>query len=359
MFLFVVAVLFGLVALGLIVKGNVQGPETEASYRRRDRWSYRSQGDPPEKEYHNIPLRLIGLGVAALAGLLFLWSAAFSTDSGEATLVKSPSGEVVGFDTSPGVGFTMPWNKTSTWDLRQVRLTFEGNGDDVDGPAIGVALDGSANGATNLVVTYSLPRDRETLTRLEREHRNQDNFEENVLIPSLKSVVQDEAVEFGPYVIKEERGTLDANVTNALMERWAEEGAEVQGIEITGISLDEATEAKLQEVTASQAAVASSEAELEAARIQGETVREQAKADADADQIARCGATTQSVNREVSGRVIETTQVIPRAGAECENRLNEQVLLNKWIEAIAANNRAIVVPMELESILNLPAAAAG
>lgn len=302
----------------------------------------------------------IGLGLVFIGLLVVAWSASYSVDSGEATLIKSRSGEVVGFDTTPGLGFTAPWNKTSTWDLRNRRITFEGKGDGDDEPAIAAALDGSANGAINQVVTYSLPRDRETLTRLEREHRNQDNFEDNVLIASLKSVTQDEAVKFGPYVIKEERGTLDANITNALIERWGEEGAEVQSIEITGISLDEETEAKLREVTARQADVAEAEAALEAARIEGETVREEAKAQADADQITRCGAKVQEVTREVSGREIQTTEVVPLPNEQCQNRLNEQVLMAKWIDAIEAlagkEGNTIVVPNDLSAILNMSGA---
>ena len=131
----------------------------------------------------------------------------------------------------------------------------------------------------------------------------------------------------------------------------------MQGIEITGISLDEATELKLQEVTARQADVAEAEAALEAARIDGETLREDAKAQADADQIARCGATTRQVTREVSGREIETTEVIPIADDQCQNRLNEQVLLNKWIEAVSGlggqEGNVIVVPQDMSSILNV------
>lgn len=339
MILFVIAVLLGLVAIGLIVKGSISWTDTDTG------------------EDESFPLRIIGFGLAVVAGLLMLWSASYSQSVGEAVIVKSPSGSVVDVDTSAGWGLTAPWNKTSTWDLTNKRLEFTGNGDDADGPALAVALDGSANGAINQVVTYSIPRDDDTLERLDREYRNQERFEDLALIPSLKSVTQDEAVRFGPYVIKEERGTLDVDLTQALTERWGEEGAELQGIEITGISLDEATETKLREVTARQADVAEAEAALEASRIAGETLREEAKAQADADQIARCGATTRQVTREVSGREIETTEVIPIADDQCQNRLNEQVLLNKWIEAMAElagkEGNVIVVPQDMSSILNV------
>lgn len=307
-----------------------------------------------------VPTWPIGLGLAFIGLIFVAWSFSYSQDTGEAVLIKSRSGEVIDFDTSPGYGWTAPWNKTSTWDLRNKRITFEGNGDGDDEETIVVALDGSANASINQVVTYSLPRDRETLTRLELEHRNQGNFEANVLISSLKSVVQDEAVKYGPYVIKEERGALDTDITNALIERWGEEGAEVKSIEITGIALDDETETKLREVTARQADVAEAEAALEAARIEGETVREEAKAQADADQITRCGAKVQEVTREVSGREIQTTEVVPLPNEQCQNRLNEQVLMAKWIDAIEAlagkEGNTIVVPNDLSAILNMSGA---
>ena len=81
---FVIAVLLGLIAIGLIVKGSIS-------------WT-----DSYTEEDESFSLRIIGFGLAVVAGLLMLWSASYSQSVGEAVVVKSPSGSVVVVDTTVG-----------------------------------------------------------------------------------------------------------------------------------------------------------------------------------------------------------------------------------------------------------------
>jgi hypothetical protein len=69
--------------------------------------------------------------------------------------------------------------------------------------------------------------------------------------------------------------------------------------------------------------------DLNTARINAEKVRVDAQAQSDADQIARCGATSTQVERTVNGQKVQETQVTPVPASKCQNRLNEQVLTRK------------------------------
>lgn len=335
MFLFVVGVLLGLISLPLIFVGT---KEFEGSY-----------GDT-----FKVPFRIIGLVVAGLAGVIVLLSSSYSQDAGEAVLIKSPSGEVIDVDQSSGWGFTAPWNSTSTWDLRNQNIIWKGNGEDVDDKEIKVGLQGSGNAYVDQVVTYNIRG--ADIEDIYNRYRSQDQFEEQGLIPAGRSNTQDQGGNYEPFTIKEQRIEFNQDVTDAVTTRFDELGVDVVTVEMTDLRLDEGTETRLQEVINRQAEVEEANAALEAARIASETVREEAKAEADADQIARCGATTREVTKVVSGREIQTTEVVPVPDGQCQNRLNEQVLLNKWIEAVTAmseNGNGVVIPMELEAILDV------
>lgn len=340
MFLFVVGVLLGLISLPLLFVGT---KEFEGSY-----------GDN-----FKVPFRVIGIVVAAFAGLIILLSASYSQDAGEAVLIKSPSGEVIDVDQSSGWGFTAPWNSTSTWDLRNQNIIWKGNGEDVDDKEIKIGLQGSGNAYVDQVVTYNIRG--ADIEDIYNRYRSQDTFEEQGLIPAGRSNTQDQGGNYEPFTIKEERIQFNTDVTDAVTKRFDELGVDVVTVEMTDLRLDEGTETRLQEVINRQAEVEEANAALDAARIASETVREEAKAEADADQIARCGATTRTVTKEVSGREIETTEIIPNADGQCQNRLNEQVLINKYIEALSTlgeQGNVIVVPDNFDGILDASGARA-
>lgn len=109
--------------------------------------------------------------------------------------------------------------------------------------------------------------------------------------------------------------------------------------------------------------VETSRNELDAARIAAETTKVEAQAQADADQIIRCGAVTEQVTEVVAGQEVTSTKVVPLTGAECEERLNQQVLTSKYLDALkelgATGNMIVVIPNDPAGgtngpIINLP-----
>ena len=98
------------------------------------------------------------------------------------------------------------------------------------------------------------------------------------------------------------------------------------------------------------------QADLEAANVRHETVKVNALAAADQDQITRCGATTTIETEEVAGVETEVVKVTPKPLAQCGNLLNDQVILNNYIEAlrkIGEDGNLIVVDSDVQSILDL------
>jgi regulator of protease activity HflC (stomatin/prohibitin superfamily) len=199
------------------------------------------------------------------------------------------------------------------------------------------------------------------ITSIYETHKSQQNLLDNVLKPGLRDVVRAQTAKFPPFQVKERRAELSQNIREALEESWGKMGVVVDDVDLGDLSLDEDTEKSISRVNAAQAAVEEQRAMLEQAYIAAETTKTDAKAQADADQIVRCGATTATETQIVAGKEQEVTVVVPLSGAECENRLNEQVLTSKWFDTLTAlgadGNMTILIPEDgTTPIVQLPQA---
>lgn len=335
---FIIGLLFILIGLPFLVKRTVK---------------FESQYDGE----HNIPVWIGGVIFTAFGALVLLISAGYRQDPGEAIVIRSAGGDIVKVDTTAGWGFTAPWNSMSTFNVRNQRIEMFSNdgGEGNDGAAISSPLSNGSNASISITVRYSIRPD--SVEDIYRTHRGQDNLLDNVLKPGLRDEVREVTSDYTAFEIKQNRGDMSADLLVALEERWGEEGVEVDAIDLGDINLDAATEEALQTVNARQAEVEAAEADLDRARVEAEATKVDAQASADADQIIRCGATITTETREVNGEDTEVTVVTPKTGADCENRLNEQVIMSNYIEAlreIGAGGNLVVVSDDVSSILNLP-----
>lgn len=337
MWQFIVAILLRLVAFGMIFVNKVESNYGDDISIRR--WSA-------------IPF--------ALMLVMLVWSSVYTQDPGEAIVIKSVSGKVVSTDTTPGFGFTAPWNSTIGYDIRNQKIEMFSNdgGQGADGAVINAPLEGSSNAFVSITVRYSIKPD--AVREIYEVHRTQENLLANVLRPGLRDVVRAETAEFPPFEVKERRAELSQNIREALEESWGEDGIVVDDVDLGDLSLDPNIEESISKVNTAQAGVEEQRAKLEQAYIAAETTKTEAQAQADADQIIRCGATTATETQVVAGKNQEVTVVVPLSGAECENRLNEQVLTSKWFDTLselgANGNMTILVPEDgTTPIVQLPA----
>lgn len=332
----VIGVILVFVAIGFIAVGTVEFDDYD--------------GDKIK-----VPFRMIGIPVALLAGFFLLLASVYSQDTGEVILIRSPGGSVVRTDTSAGWGFTAPWNKKTTFSTRNQRIEMftnaGGNGD--DGAAISSPLKNGSN--VDVSITVQVDINPSKAEAIYKKHRSQDRLWDNVLKPGLRDQVRRETAEFDAFEIKQRRGELVTAIQDALAKRWAREGVTVNNVDLGDLKLDKRTEEALTEVNRRQTEVESARADLERARVEAEVTKTEAKAQTDADQIVRCGADVKTVKQEVAGKLTDVAVVTPKVGAACENRLNEQVLIANWIEALqkmAEKGNLIVVPENFNGILN-------
>lgn len=333
------------------------------SYKSANNYTYDNNGKKVYNTY-SIPLRWVGVGLAFFAGLMFLASAVYTQDPGEAILIRSPGGSVLGEpDTSSGYGFTAPWNKTTTFNIRNQRIemfTNEG-GEGEDGAAIGAPSKEGTNVDVSITARYSIRPD--CVEEIYNVYKSEDRLREVALQPGLRDEVRRATAKYSVFEIKQRRGELTTDIITALDERWGTDELciSVDDVDLGDLGLDKDTELALTEIINRQADVEAERADLAKSQIEAEITKTDAQAAQAADQIVRCGATVTTETREINGVETEIDIVTPVAIDKCQNLLNEQVLTNNYIEAlveISKNGNLIAVDGNINSILNLTQSAA-
>jgi regulator of protease activity HflC (stomatin/prohibitin superfamily) len=296
--------------------------------------------------------RVVGVVVAVIAAIFFALSGSYTQSTGETVLIRGAGGDVISVDSSPGFGWTAPWNKREKWDTRLQRIELAGNGDDVDGPAVPVPSLGN-DASINVSLVYNIKGSE--IEDLDNEHRDQSKLEDNRLRLALRDITATVGSGYDAFGISTQRADLQEELTELLKEELTE--VDVERVEVGDINLPPTVRDALDRVNQRQAEVEEARASLDRARIEANTTRTEAQAQADADQIQRCGATTRTTTQEVAGEDVEVIEVVPVPNDQCQNRLNPQVLVSKWIDALermGADGNLIVVPDDPSQILQLP-----
>jgi len=282
------------------------------------------------------PKILMGVGglIAAVAVVITALGTFYTQDPGEAVVVKSFTGEVVGSTPDAGLHTKAPWHSTVEFNIRNQKIEMYSNdgGVGADGSALNVPLQKGANATVSITVTYSINASK--VEDIYNEFKDQDGLKNNALNPQLRSVVRNETAKLAPLQIKEGREALGTAILGDLTTAWTKYGIVVEQVSLGDITLDKNTEEAISKVITAQQGVEEARANLEKARITAEATKVDASAQADADQIIRCGAKTQEVVEKVNGVDTKITKAIPLTGSKCQNRLNEQVLTSKYIDAL-------------------------
>lgn len=296
---------------------------------------------------------------AVVAAAIFIFGSFYTQGEGEANVIVSVSGEVTGVTTDAGFHSKAPWDGVKTYDIRNQKIEMFTNdsGTGADGAVIGAPLEGGANAYVSITVLYSVaPND---VVSLYKNFGSQEALLSNKLRPSLRDIVREVTSEYAPLAVKTDRAAISNEIFEAISANWADYGVTVEEVNLGDIKLDDRTEDALTEVNAAQQGVEKSRAELEQAQIDAERTKTEAKAAADADQIVRCGATITTETQLINGKETEVQVVAPKSNAECENRLNEQVLTTRWYDVLAqlgaSGNMVVILPEDgTAPIINIP-----
>lgn len=305
---------------------------------------------------HGSAEQAIPLAVAVASLVAIVITAAFSViyrqDVGEAKVIRSLSGEVVGKDTTAGFGAKLPWHTAIDFDVRNQVVTYAGDGTN---PDINAQDKDGATATVDVVVCYSI--DPEYVINIYNQYQSQANFTSRLIQNDVRSVVRNIPLKYSTSSFRLHREQAATEMQQALSERWKDEGIVVDSVDLRDIRYPANIEESLQRVQEATNNANKAKADLETAKVEAEKTRVEAQAQADYDQIVRCGSSVITEKTTINGQETDITKVVPNVGDACQNRLNDQVLMNKYIDALkemADKGNIVVVPEGFGGILNPP-----
>ena len=293
MFLFIVACIFFLAAIGAFV--------------------IRAKQDEDSK----LPVVIPGV-ILALSLVLAGSQCIYTQDIGEAIALRNFGGSLAGYTADAGIHFKAPWQDALDWDIRNRLINFYRDAE--------YAYDnGSYNGATvtindssgtkadcDVQVIYSINPD--AVEQLYADYGTQEAYVSSYVSNDVRQTTRDCAGQFTTIQLLTDKEAFAKSIQDTLSKRWAESGVVVESVSVQDIRYADS-------ITDAYAAAQSAQVEQTAA-----------------------------ANRQETARIEAKTKSIEAQGTADSNRilaesLTDEVLTSQYIEALkeaASNNNLII-----------------
>ena len=270
-------------------------------------------------------------GAAALLGVILVGaSSAYAQDTGDASVIVSWTGDILGQETTPGLHVKAPWSEVKTFSVRNQQVVFAGNRAETDytggsalGPDITVQDSDGVTSDIDIAVRYSIRPDQ--VTTIYKQFRDETNFVSQFVTQDIRSTVRDAPNAFTTLDLITKRADVNTAIQKALEQRW-------QG---TGVTVDSVS---LQQITPPKS-VTEAYAAAQNAQIKVSTEKNLL-------QAAQVSAQQQVVEAEAKAK----------ANDRINKSLTSNVLKQNYIDTLsklAASGNVVVVPEGFGGIVNV------
>ena len=289
MFLFIVACIFFLMAIGVFV--------------------IRAKQDEDPKLPIAIP------GVILALSLVFAGSQCIYTqDIGEAIVLRNFGGSLAGYTADAGIHFKAPWQDALDWDIRNRLINFYRDAEytydngSYSGAAVTINDSSGTKADCDVQVIYSINPD--AVEQLYADYGTQEAYVSSYVSNDVRQTTRDCAGQFTTIQLLTDKEAFAKSIQDTLSERWAESGVVVESVSVQDIRYaDSITDAYAQAQSA-QVEQQRAKNEKETARIEAETKVIESQGTADANKIL-----SESLTPEVlQQRYYETLQQIGESG---------------------------------------------
>jgi regulator of protease activity HflC (stomatin/prohibitin superfamily) len=287
-----------------------------------------------------IVFALIGLVVAAaiknafpavigvIIGIVMIFfSSIYTQEVGEAMVIKNADGTIAREDITPGMEMKAPWQDTVSFDIKGQQALFKGNGqgtsdgEQVDRPEITVSTSDKVPSNVDIAVRYSIAPDK--VSEIYTTYKTEEALFQRLISQDISSVVKDSAQSFTVDTLIADRTAYSKAITDNLKARWEKQGLIVDTVALQTVRPPQSI---LDRINASQVAQ------------QG---------------LVQAQANTKVKEEEARQRVIEA-QGVADANRVTNESLTENILKNKYIDALANAKGLVVVPEGSTPMVNIP-----
>jgi regulator of protease activity HflC (stomatin/prohibitin superfamily) len=213
-------------------------------------------------------------GLVVLALIFAGFGSLYRQDPGEAKVLRSISGEVIGETYEAGFHGKAPWVSATTWDIRDNTVSYIAGGEtnytggDATGPRITVQDKDGVDADIDLTLRYSIKGDR--VSDLYSRFGSQENVLTKVIEPGIRSAMREIPVTYTTLGLLNKRAEIQAEVKERLTKEFDVLGIVVEDVDIQEIVQPEAIKNANAEKAAAQALVDTEKARLEQAKIEAQ-----------------------------------------------------------------------------------------
>jgi regulator of protease activity HflC (stomatin/prohibitin superfamily) len=277
--------------LTLVALGFAKFYKLEVGTKTRDRYgNLQPDGGTTQNKTPN----RIGYGAAGLFGaltLLFLALTSLYTQGvGEASVIKSFSGEIVGFNDKAGMGTKAPWDDRITYDILNQQAVFslasnvhDDQKDFVKGGEITVIDKDGVSSNVDAAIRYSIRGDQ--VIPIFTHFGNQQSFEAKLITQDIRDVVRTAPNSLSTLYMLTKRSDLEKQIFNELKTRWEKEGVQVESVALQDVRPPDSIKQKYTDAQNANTQKTVAQAELESTKISAQQKVVQAQADADSNRI--------------------------------------------------------------------------
>jgi regulator of protease activity HflC (stomatin/prohibitin superfamily) len=236
----------------------------------------------------------IAFGAAGLFGALTLLFLALTTlytqGVGEASVIKSFTGDIVGFNDKSGMAIKAPWDDRITYDIlnQQAVFSLAANVHDdqkafVKGGEITVIDKDGVSSNVDAAIRYSIRGDQ--VVPIFSHFGNQQSFEAKLITQDIRDVVRTAPNSLSTLEMLTKRADLEHQIFNELTTRWAKEGVQIESVALQDVRPPDSIKQKYTDAQNANTQKTVAQAELESTKISAQQKVVQAQADADANRI--------------------------------------------------------------------------
>ena len=273
MFLFIVACIFFLVAIGAFV--------------------IRVKQDEDSK----LPVAIPGV-ILALSLVLAGSQCIYTQDIGEAIVLRNFGGSLAGYTADAGIHFKAPWQDALDWDIRNRLINFYRDAEytydngSYNGATVTINDSSGTKADCDVQVIYSINPD--AVEQLYADYGTQEAYVSSYVSNDVRQTTRDCAGQFTTIQLLTDKEAFAKSIQDTLSERWAESGVVVESVSVQDIRYADSITDAYAAAQSAQVEQTAATNRQETARIEAETKSIEAQGEADANAIL-----TQSLTDEV------------------------------------------------------------
>lgn len=259
----------------------------------------------------------VASGVAVVVGIVVtIFSSFYPQDPGEAKVLRSITGDVVGETYESGLHGKAPWVSAETWDIRENTISYVASGEEsydagsVTGPRITVQDRDGVKSDLDVTVRYSIEGDQ--VSELYSSFGSQEAVTNKVIQPAIRSAVRKVPGTYSTLDLVLERVEIEGKIEAQLTDEWRRYGITVDGIDMQEIVLPTSINEANAEKAAAQAAIETQKAKNDQQDLANDQKIDNAKAEATANREISKSLTDDLIRlRQIEAYKDGTVYVVP------------------------------------------------